>query len=165
MIKLCAVWVSVLSLTVLIGCGSSSGLPRTYKVAGTVTQNGTPVEGAMVTFLNSEGKKDAVGSTNAKGEFKLSTYGPGDGALPGSYKVTISKLDRPAAPPASTPPPGVIASGEISDAYVPPTNSPAGNKKEAGPKNLLPAKYASDQTSGLVATVAQNDQNKFDFEL
>jgi hypothetical protein len=148
----------------LTGCGSSSGLPKTYKVAGTVTQNGTPVEGAMVTFLNSEGKKNAVGSTNAKGEFKLSTFGPSDGALPGAYKVTISKMDGAAAPAATTPAPGVIASGEISESYVPPSVS-AGGKKESGPKNLLPAKYASDQTSGLVATVAENDQNKFDFEL
>jgi hypothetical protein len=162
-IKSCAVWVSMLTLSMLIGCGSSD-LPKTYKVTGTVKLNGAPVEGAIVTFLSSEKKKDAVGSTNAKGEFKLSTFGPGDGALPGSYKVTISKPDRPAAPPATTPPPGVIASGEISESYVPPTNSP-GNMKDSGPKNLLPAKYASDQTSGLVATVAENDQNKFDFEL
>lgn len=164
MLKLCAVWVSGLTLAVLAGCGGS-GLPKTYKVVGTVTQGGTPVDGAMVTFLNSEGKKNAVGSTNAKGEFKLSTFGPSDGALPGSYKVTISKMDRPAAPAATTPPPGVIASGEISDSYVPPSSAPAANKKDAAPKNLLPAKYASDQTSGLIATVAENDQNKFDFEL
>ena len=158
------VWVSFLSLAMLVGCGSSG--PRTFKVTGTVTQNGKPVEGAIVTFLSDEKKKDAVGSTNDKGEFKLSTFGPGDGALPGSYKITITKLDRPAAPPAKTPPPGTIASGELSESYVPPSmGGGGGTAKESAPKNLLPAKYASEQTSGLVATVAENDQNKFDFEL
>ncbi len=158
------VWVSLLTFAMLAGCGSSSG-PKTYKVTGTVTMNGKPVEGAVVTFLSTEKQKDAVGSTNAKGEFKLSTFGPGDGALPGSYKITITKLDSPAAPAASTPPPGTIASGEISESYVPPSAGGGGNTKSNAPKNLLPAKYSSDQTSGLVATVAENDRNKFDFEL
>lgn len=163
MIKSCAAWVSMLTLTMLAGCGTSDA-PKTFKVSGTVTLEGKPVDGAIVTFVSSENKKNAVGSTNAKGEFKLSTFGPGDGALPGSYKVTISKTDEAAAPPATTPPPGVIAGGEISESYVPPANT-AGGKKGSGPKNLLPAKYANEQTSGLVATVAENDQNKFDFEL
>lgn len=155
MIRLCAVWVSMLTLALLIGCGSSSGLPKTYKVTGSVTQNGTPVEGAIVTFLNSE-KKDAVGSTNAKGEFKLSTLGPAIAAnclgLTKSRFLSwiVQQFHLPQPPP-----PGVIASGEISESYVPPSNSP-GNTKESAPKNLLPAKYASEQTSGLVATVAEN---------
>ena len=164
-VNLSAGWFSTLALITLVGCGSSSGFPKTYKVVGTVKLNGTPIDGAMVTFLSSEGKKNAVGSTNAKGEFKLSTFGPSDGALPGAYKVTISKIDRPAAPAPSTPAPGVIASGEISESYVPPTNSEGSPKRDSAPKNLLPVKYASDQTSGLIATVAENDQNKFDFEL
>lgn len=44
------VWVSLLTFAMLAGCGSSSG-PKTYKVTGTVTMNGKPVEGAVVTFF------------------------------------------------------------------------------------------------------------------
>ncbi len=35
----------------------------------------------------------------------------------------------------------------------------------AQPKNLLPAKYANPQTSGLKATVSPSGQNNFDFAL
>jgi len=162
MIKSCALWISILALPILIGCGSSSGLPKTYQVTGKVTLKGKPVEGAIVTFISDQKTKEAVGSTNANGEYKLSTFGPGDGALPGSYKITITQLDRPAAPAANTPAPGVIASGDISESYVPPS---ASSGKNIPPKNLLPAKYANEQSSGLVATVAESGQNKFDFDL
>jgi hypothetical protein len=159
-------WLLILisPLIMLAGCGSSSGFPKTYKVSGTVKQSGKPVDGAMVTFLSDEGTKAAVGSTNANGEFKLSTFGPGDGALPGSYKVTITKLSVPAASAAPSLPPGVLASGDISDSYEPPSGN-EGSRGSGTSKNLLPAKYASETSSGLIATVAPNDTNKFDFEL
>jgi hypothetical protein len=35
----------------------------------------------------------------------------------------------------------------------------------SGPKNLLPAKYANAENSGLRATVSESDENKRDFEL
>ncbi len=149
---------------VLIGCGGS-GFPKTYNVTGTVKQAGKPVDGALVTFIPAEGSKSAVGSTNDKGEFKLSTFGPGDGALPGSYKVTISKMSTP--PPSAEPDlqPGVIASGDIGDDYAPPSDSSGAKSGGGAPKNLLPTKYASEATSGLIATVAENDNNNFDFDL
>lgn len=166
MLKTKRVGLSVLMsvLVVLMGCGGS-GFPQTYKVSGTVKQSGKPVDGALVTFLSSEGGKSAVGSTNDKGEFKLSTFGPGDGALPGSYKVTITKTSTP--PPAAGPAlqPGVIASGDIGDDYAPPTGNEGGKGSGSAPKNLLPAKYASESTSGLIATVGPTDSNNFDFDL
>lgn len=166
MIKSQYVCLSALLLlsVVFSGCGGS-GFPKTYKVSGTVKQGGKPVDGALVTFLSSEGGKSAVGSTNDKGEFKLSTFGPGDGALPGSYKVTITKTSTP--PPAAGPAlqPGVIASGDIGDDYAPPTGNEGGKGSGGAPKNLLPAKYASEATSGLIATVGQTDSNTFDFDL
>ncbi len=148
---------------VLVGCGS--GFPKTYKVAGTVKLGGKPVDGALVTFVPSDGTKSAVGSTNAQGEFKLSTFGPGDGAQPGSYKVTITKTSTPPATATPALQPGVIASGDIGDDYAPPTGNEGGKGGSSAPKNLLPAKYASEATSGLIATVAENDNNTFDFDL
>lgn len=154
-----------LSLALLVGCGSDSGLPKTYKVSGTVKQGGKPVDGALVTFLPSvQGAKPAIGSTNANGEFKLSTFGPSDGAVAGDYKITITKFSAPPANAPQAPQPGVIASGEISDSYAPPASSDGKGAANAN-KNLLPAKFASDSTSGLIATVAENDSNKFDFDL
>ncbi len=149
---------------VLAGCGGS-GFPKTYKVSGTVKQGGKPVDGALVTFLSTEGGKSAVGSTNDKGEFKLSTFGPGDGALPGAYKVTITKTSTPPVSAGPVLQPGVIASGDIADDYAPPTDSGGSKSGGGAPKNLLPAKYASEATSGLIATVSENDANSFDFDL
>lgn len=164
MFKTTAAWLFAIPLAMVVGCGSS-GLPKTYKVSGTVKQSGKPVDGALVTFLPSAaGAKPAVGSTNAKGEFKLSTFGPSDGAVAGDYKVTITKTATPPANAAPALQPGVLASGDLSDSYVPPSAS-EGSRGSRANKNLLPAKYASDATSGLIATVAENDKNNFDFEL
>jgi hypothetical protein len=166
MIKIKCVGFSVALLVsiTLSGCGGSS-FPKTYKVSGTVMQAGKPVDGALVTFLSSEGGKSAIGSTNDKGEFKLSTFGPGDGALPGSYKVAISKTSAPPSVASPSLQPGVIASGELGNDYAPPSSNAGGKSNGSAPKNSLPAKYASDSTSGLIATVVENDGNKFDFDL
>lgn len=162
--KCVGLWVVMLVSVVLSGCGGSR-FPKTYKVSGTVTQGGKPVDGALVTFLSTEGGKSAIGSTNANGEFKLSTFGPSDGALPGSYKVTITKSSAP--PPAASPAlqPGVIASGDIGEDYAPPAGNVGTQGGGGAPKNSLPAKYASDSTSGLIATVMEHHTNKFDFDL
>ena len=88
MIKLKYALLSTLVMATLLGCGDSG--PKTYKVSGTVKLGGKPVEGALVVFTPSGEGKSAVGSTNDKGEFKLSTFGPGDGAVAGSYKIAIS---------------------------------------------------------------------------
>ncbi len=145
------------------GC-SGSGLPKTYKVAGTVKLDGKPVEGALVTFLPAEGQKVAVGSTDTDGKYTLSTFGPADGAQPGGFKVTIVKFSAPptgAAPPL---PPGVLAGGDITESYEPPKPKDGAAPKDPN-KNLLPAKFASETTSGLIATVAENNNNNFDFDL
>lgn len=167
MYKTATAWLVSLSLAFVVGCGSNSGFPKTYKVSGTVKLGGKPVDGALVTFLPSvQGAKPAVGSTNANGEFKLSTFGPSDGAVAGDYKVTITKFASPPANAPQAPQPGVIASGDISDSYAPPSTSEGkGGAGSNANKNLLPAKYASDSSSGLIATVAENDSNKFDFDL
>ena len=156
---------AVLNLCLLVALAGCAGpdFPETYKVTGTVTQGGKPVEGALVTFNPTDGQKVAIGSTNADGEFKLSTFNPSDGAQPGGYQVTVTKFSAP--PTGSAPPlaPGVIADGDITESYAPPkANEGAGSKSN---KNLLPEKYASGATSGLIATVAENDNNNIDLEL
>jgi hypothetical protein len=68
--------------------GCSRGGP--VKVNGTITLDGKPLPGATVTFLPSrEGGRSASGLTEADGSFNLTTFKPGDGALPGEYKITV----------------------------------------------------------------------------
>lgn len=72
----------------LPGCGPK--YPETIPVAGTVTLDGKPVAGAAVVFTPEEGQQ-ATGTTDDSGRFELSTFQLGDGALPGTHRVTVAK--------------------------------------------------------------------------
>ena len=154
----------VVMLAAVTGCGGGSGgFPKTYPVTGTVKLNGKPVDGAMVTFQLDGDKRNAIGTTDKNGEYSMSMFRPGDGAVPGQYKVSIRKENAVAAP-SNAPPPGQIASAELAADYAPPppTAAVSGGKK----KSEVPEKYANDATSGLRATVVESQtENKFDFDL
>ena len=69
------------------GCGHGSG---PVPVRGVVKVEGQPVANAAVVFVAQDpGGRDAYGSTDANGVFRLTTTNPDDGALPGKYKVVI----------------------------------------------------------------------------
>lgn len=135
---------ATLCLIVLSGCGGTKGGPATIDVTGTVTLNGTPVDGATVLFSpdigSSDGRLASQATTDGEGRFKLSTHVGGgkfkSGIVPGKYVVAISKLDTSAAKNTFTP-----------------------------PKNLLPHKYADPKTSLLTAEVATAMANDFSFPL
>jgi hypothetical protein len=81
----------LIALAIVAGC-SKTNKPSTAPVTGTVTYKGAPVEGASVMFMPAQaGPKPATGVTDAQGKFKLSTFGEADGAIPGQYKVAITK--------------------------------------------------------------------------
>lgn len=81
----------LIGLVAIAGC-SKGGVPATAPVTGAVTYRGAPVEGASVMFIPIQaGPKPATGVTDAQGKFKLSTFGQADGAIPGQYKVAITK--------------------------------------------------------------------------
>ena len=84
----------LVGLTVLFGAAAGCDGRRTpVPVSGTVTLDGRPVEGAVVTFhLLSDDKEGspATGQTDKTGTFRLKT-GNEDGARPGEYKVIIVK--------------------------------------------------------------------------
>ena len=133
-------------LAVVIGCSSGPAVdpnrPATVEAGGTVTYNGQPLEGATVAFLPKNPKDPgASGRTDASGKFTLTAFAPGDGAVPGSYLVTISKVE---------------GSTEVQE------------DSEAEPvalKSLIPEKYNNPQGSGFTAEVAEGGDNQFTFEL
>jgi len=85
------------------GCGSRAA--KLVQTEGLVTLDGVPVAGVMVTF-HPEGEQGqvATGLTGSDGVFQLQTYAATDGVLPGNYKVTVSKTEAVAPPPASNDP-------------------------------------------------------------
>jgi predicted small lipoprotein YifL len=155
---------------VIAGCGEKK--PATFPVTGTVTLDGKAVEGAQITFVGEPPEKSAATVTKADGSYEMATFDAGDGALPGSYKIMVTKYPSdPGGPsPYGNPPVESTAPVEqsaeaISEAYGKAYSGPP--KKGAPPKapaNELPMKYASTVTSGLTFTVEEKP-NKFDIQL
>jgi hypothetical protein len=139
--------VAVLALTCISGC--RDGVPRsTHEVTpagGVVTYQGQPAAGASVAFEPiGEATPGAYGHTDARGRFRLQTFGRDDGAIPGEYAVTIRKIEASPLPPDYDP-------------DNPPPVEPA--------KDLLPEMYGNPATSGLSATVTAQGPNVFTFAL
>jgi hypothetical protein len=133
------------------GCGPAkpvSNRPQTHPATGKLSLAGQPLAAATVTF-RPEGKgSGCAGISDASGGFKLSTFAAGDGALPGKYRVTVTKFAAgPAAPDVNSPD------------YAPPSAS------AAPPKGLLPEKYGDPAASGLTAEVVAGKANVFEFDL
>jgi hypothetical protein len=80
----------VLAAVVLAGCSGGA-----YPVKGTlVYEDGQPVKelaGFTVTFTSEKLAKSAVGDIDQDGGFRLTMERPGDGAIPGEYKVTLTQ--------------------------------------------------------------------------
>ena len=93
-----------------IGCGS-----KYAPVSGKVTLNGKPLSNAHVMFQpvgkpgSIESGEGSAGTTNEKGEFKLTSSSGKNGALVGTHHVSISALEaqmgeRDTRPPRGGPP-------------------------------------------------------------
>jgi len=75
------------------GCGRSVGKEKPVAAAGMLTwEDGKPVTEASVLFLPDDPKgKGASGLTGKDGSFTLTTFNQDDGALPGDYKIIVTK--------------------------------------------------------------------------
>ncbi|GAB6166712.1 hypothetical protein JCM19992_27120 [Thermostilla marina] len=151
-----------LNVAFWLGCGGSGDRPKTYPVEGTVTLNGKPVAGATVVFApvvggGSESTPQAAqGKTDANGRYVLSTFETGDGAMPGEYTVIVTKYDVQPTPGG----PELESEEGQMRAFL---EAQQGGD-DSGTRNLLPAKYANAQTSGLQFTV-KPDHNTIDIPL
>jgi len=135
----------------LVGCGGEirpPGAKPTVAATVTVTYKGAPVDGATITFV---GDPAAYGRTDASGKAKMKTYIEGDGAVAGTYQVTVVKVEAV-----------VDNSPDVSSKdYVPPDASAP--SPEA--KSLIPVKYSLKGTTDLTADVKQGGPNDFKFDL
>lgn len=109
--------VGLLAAVVLTGCGPKG--PAMVKVTGTLTLDGTPVDGAIVGFLPSDGTP-VTATTDASGNFSLE-------APVGKSDVTVVKSE-------------VIGEIETSEEQT------GGDVRT---KALLPIRYTTPQGSGL----------------
>ncbi|MBI1311746.1 hypothetical protein GC176_10680 [bacterium] len=146
-----------LSITAIAGCGGSkAGRETTYEVSGKVTLAGAPLEGATVSFFPSEGQRSAMGLTDGEGQYVLTTYEYGDGAMPGKYKITIRKA-IPKKPGTSNTH-EAYASGQVDMSKM------HKGEVEAEP-SALPERYQNPDESGFQADVTAGGENHFDLPL
>jgi len=151
--RLIVLGLTFFALACFAGCGKST------RVDGTVKHKGSPVEGAVVSFVGSDGIVAGSGQTDSSGKFKLLTSYGKDQIPSGSYKVTVVKtshggavnMDPHAKESASKDP------SKDKD-YV---KQMLGAGKEAA-KSQLPQQFASEKTTTLTATVPGGP---FDFDL
>ena len=151
------------------GCGE-----KPVPVNGIVTLDGKPVEGATVTFGTDDGKRSYGGFTDASGAFSLSGGGV-LGALPGTYKVTVTKskkiegsdgmeagnsdamkqMEKMAKESkGSNKGPGGMMPGKMGPGMAPGGMMPGGGTGVvAPPKSELPSVYATMKSTTLTVTV------------
>jgi hypothetical protein len=112
-------------------------------VAGTVTLDGDPIEGASLTFTPTAETKaqGGVAATGPDGKYAVMAPQGGKGLAPGKYKVTISRRLR-------------------KDGSLPPSDLPP---IESDATESLPAKYSSPSQTTLTVTV--DGDKPYDFEL
>ena len=87
----------LIALVLLAGCGGQKlpdGMPQPVTCEITVTQDGKPLEGAVVRLHSEENHSwTAVGRTEASGKAVIYTLDQYKGAVPGKYKVIVSKTE------------------------------------------------------------------------
>lgn len=119
----------------LVGCGSSG--PQLGTVEGSVTLDGNPLTGAVVSFRPLEGGRTAEGVTDESGNFTIEFAAGSKGALLGDHEVRVTTFRE-----------RVIGdNGRVEDPGMP---------------EKVPNKYNED--SELVRTV-EPGKNHFDLEL
>ncbi len=119
----------VLALTVFAGCGRNG--PEVVPVEGKITYSGGPwPRGGFVFFTTAEPAdgmpiRPAWAKFDTAGQFRATSFSPGDGLVPGCYKVYLEAWDK----------------------------GPEMGAKRL-PISLVPQKYMSPKTSGLEIDVA-----------
>ena len=143
MTSLRAVCLTLLSL-IQAGCGGPSSGPSLVPVRGTVTLNDRPLSCAVVTFIPTGSTRGgmATGRTGPDGTYTLRSR-EGAGALPGEYRVVISKRVMP------------DGSDVPADDTTPPMDSPA--------RESLPA--YSDANRPILTAIVPDNGGTIDFPL
>jgi hypothetical protein len=141
------------------GCGDDSGLDRRYAVSGKVTYKGAPVKTGAISFVPSGDGRGAAGRIE-DGYYTLTTLDPGDGAIPGKYKVTVDdrQLDE-AKLKAQAEELGRQKGMKLS---MIPQEYQAAALKQA--KGVVPGKYQIPSTSDVEVEV-KSQSNTIDIQL
>jgi hypothetical protein len=112
---------------------------------GIVKYSGDPLAGATIVFVPDAPDGVAASAvTDSAGRFQLMAFPPQRGAVPGQYKVLLTKIEPvPIEKPAGAP----------AAAHSSPGTAP--------PSHLLPDKYGNPQSSGMSADIPPEGKKDF----
>lgn len=144
---------SLSALALMVGCSKNT------RVEGTVKYKGTPVEGALVEFIGSDGMVAGSGQTDSSGKFKLFTSYGKDQIPSGSYKVIVKKATT--GPIVNMDMNAKQAAGKDAGVDKDYVKQMTGAGKAAA-KSQLPQQFATDKTTTLNASVPGGP---YDFDL
>jgi hypothetical protein len=141
-------FIAVGSVLLLAGCSSGSDQwkskrPKTAPAAGVITLNGKPLDGAQVILVPTSGDHGGSALSEGDGRFRLATFPPDDGVVPGNYKVMIIKSLVPQNPDPGSP-----------ESTVP-----------QFAKLLVPEKYTDAESSGLTVEIPASGKQDIRLEL
>lgn len=141
-------------LALLSGC-SGNNQPPTYPTTGVVHFEGKPMKGGgAISFVpvSEQSGMPAGGAIAEDGTFVMSTYGEGDGSVPGKFRVTI--MQTTAAEPTMT----QNEDGSEPTMATEPTVT-------VGPEDTIPFTYADPLNTPLEIEVKAQDSNELVIEL
>jgi hypothetical protein len=145
----------------LLVLGSGCGGSKPVKVEGKVSwTDGSPVKRTMVFFIptDKDNGKEASGMTDDEGNFYLTTYSDGDGALPGTYKVVFNQTKKTQEQKGQQ-----AGGGDVRSQYEKFMRESMG-KKQKGPKSEetdIPDIYLKPETTDKTWTVPSSDSPNF----
>lgn len=144
--RLLIICVAVLALVVgVVSMPRRDGSGR-VQVSGTVLLNGEPLEaapGSNVGFFPAEaagGGPLAGGLIGTRGRYRIGTFAPGDGVLPGTYRVKVSAWKN--------------QPDRRDDVY-----------EQTLPPSAVPERYADAHTSDLMIEVSRERSQTIDIRL
>ena len=145
----------LLCSVLMIGCGGGD-IPKTVPVAGTVTLDGKPIEGATVNFISDEGSVTSSGKTDASGKFSLQAIigsQTAPGTVVGSHGVAVVKTESSGQ--EVTDPKAMMAQMTTNPAIT----------SQFKQKYVIPEKYNNPLQSKLKFQVTEAGPNDFKIEL
>ena len=139
--------VPILFLFLAVGCSSDNAV---YPVQGKISFEGKPmVGGGSISFIpvGNQSGKTAGGQIAEDGTYKLMTYRPDDGSMPGKFRVVITQVTEKEPEPTQDGQKAAQAAKAVAAA------------------DRIPLIYSDDQKSPLHATVEAKSMNEINFEL
>ena len=139
---------------VITGCGGGDDAykkarPKTVSSTGTITYNGQPLGFATIVLEPQvEGGVAAMGRSDGQGHFYVNAFPPDPGAVPGTYRVSVTKME---APKQANPDPA--------------SHDAPAEEEPAGPISLIPPEYGESATSGLTLEIPAEGSETLKLEL